>query len=286
MLGALNGNVSFRKVCARFFEQLHRQHRVDPNLKNVQSASTVREDNSSGVWGVLEAGEYGWEADFVNSQTFKKRFRRTTDDAELLPLYFRLHVPDDRSVGVLLVQRFGQHGVFSALSAGLREYLSNVLPGYHLDLRPVVPRAVLDEVLGKNLTKIRITTYKPPQDEFDRFKLGSNIRKETSSMMIEFRAKRGGFLPEPAWLRRIRLGQSKLVELPEEFDPTRTRVQVQYSYKGRPRIVDLADFGKISPHFDVTDVVSLSSGGHPTLKTMDAAARDLLEELIDQLGIG
>lgn len=80
-------------------------------------------------------------------------------------------------------------------------------------------------------------------------------------------------------------GESDLSQVAElagfDFDQVKVKVDVD----GRSRTMDLSNPEGIRAQYDVTAEIDLDDTGHPDFDSIDAAARDILEELHEQLGM-
>jgi hypothetical protein len=56
--------------------------------------------------GIIETGDYGYEAELVDSQTQEVAHRQQTTEAQMLPFYFLADLPTQRDEGTLILQRF------------------------------------------------------------------------------------------------------------------------------------------------------------------------------------
>jgi hypothetical protein len=283
LLDALeDGKVSFIRVCKEYFKRAQREYVKQEHLQHLQKASLVKTDDE-GVWGTLQSGEYGFESEIWSSDTLVRRFKREREDAELLPFYFHILAPSGGSTAILLLQRYANRGIFTAVANALRDHFSEVLPNYQLETARLVPGEVLQRLLKGKLTEIQITTYSVPHDLAEQFKLGGRFLAE-GSLTLTFRAKKAGTIPEPQWVTRLRQRKVQFAELPMDFDPAKTRVKLGYTYKNSTRLMDMARLDAIAPYHDVTDQVKIGSNGHPVFASIHASALELLEELREQLG--
>lgn len=64
-------------------------------------------------------------------------------------------------------------------------------------------------------------------------------------------------------------------------------VRVQLDVDGKTRTVNFSKPQGIRPEYDITDEVALeTTSGHPDFESIDAIARDILEDVQHHLGIG
>ncbi len=235
------------------------------------------------MWGIVNVGGYGISAEGVNVETMKRAYRRTPQDAGLVPFYYYLELPSERTVGFLIIQRLGVHSPYEAMREAFVDHFAQALPDMTLQFSRLVPASVIQRVTQGKLTSIRITTYHMAPEIADRFTMGSDITNN-ADYVVTFRAKKGRTLRLPGWARR-RSASAQLAELPSEFDPTRTRIDLGYTYAGKTRTVNIADLEAMAPYFDITGQVEMSSNGHPKFDSIHEIALSHADELREKLGI-
>lgn len=281
-LGSIAGLWSMSDVLERYLASIAGQQDVDEEAQHVlQAATHHRRDDD--LWGILSAGEFGYAAEGINVRSRSQSYQRTPDDAEVVPLYFRVSTPAMSDLGVLLVQRYGQLGVFTAFAKGFRAFFAHLLPEYTIEINRLVPAEVVKELVEGELRAIQVVAHTLPQDIADKFRfLGSAT--EIGAFTMEVKAKRGMMLSTPAWLRRIRDGQVRIVELPVELKASDAHIRIRVAYEGKTRMIDLADPSSIAPYIDATDDLEFEDSGHPRFESIDAYCVRLLGELLAQLG--
>lgn len=156
-LGAFNEHDSFFDFVRDFISELEGRHAHDALSMSLQRARDVDSDVDT-VWGVLEAGDYGYAAELVNVATMKSSYRRATDDAELLPFYFLLNAPADTDKALLIIQRYGNHGVLTEFTNALRVAFEGRFGDYILDIRRHVPGTVIKALKRGELKAIQLTS--------------------------------------------------------------------------------------------------------------------------------
>jgi hypothetical protein len=262
----------------RFFESLQKAH--DDAASQLLQRVVQLDSDADTVWGLVESGEYGYAAEGIDVKTLKHSYKRKPLDAELIPFYFRIYLPAQNDMGIMLLERHGPRGIFHALSSVLRDYLKEKLPDHVLDLTRLVPAEVMSELLKGGVRAIQITTYRVPSDIADKYRFLGNLRN-AGTVTVEFKAKKKKFLFKPQWLKAITGGKARILELPADLGPGRIHIQVDY--RGKSRTIDLANLETIAPYVDATSELKLKSG-HPTYKSINGYCVDLLEELLTQLG--
>jgi hypothetical protein len=238
--------------------------------------------------GILETGEYGYEAELidVDANPPKPTHRRRASEAELLPFYFRLDVPQQADQGFLILQRFGNLGIKAAMEDALVQFFAGT--PYLVELHPLVPEKVIEKwTHAMKVRRLRLVSFKVPQTITRAFQLGDS--EEVYSELV-IRARKGHTFPLPARLRNKNgEGFVEVQEMQEEIKELRRRLKgifapdtlkVEVSVAGRTRTLDMTDPGNLVAYHDVTEAVSpLGRNGHPDWEKIREEARKLAMDL-------
>ncbi len=73
---------------------------------------------------------------------------------------------------------------------------------------------------------------------------------------------------------------NRLVELPD-FDYNVIKAELEIN--GKRKIIDLTNPYRLRSYYDVTNDVEIAPNGHPTFRSIDIAAAELLEKLEESL---
>lgn len=284
-LGTLDGGMSVWQVANEFFcdQKQHYDH-TDGEHMLYRVSHLVAE--GAALAGLVEIGEYGLEAYGINVKTLRESFRRSTDDAEMFPFYFRWFLPHKSDTGILVLQRHGAIGVFGVLLEAFKKFCAARVPNYSLDVRRLVPADVLKELIDGQLREVELTVFAPPKDVFDKLvDLGN--QKHMGAVTIRYKAKKGKFLTAPPWLQRMRSGRARVLQMGvEEFTKSGKRIRIGVEYRGKQRMVDLDSPESVAPYYDITNNIEFDPSGHPNFESIDEIAREITEELFTQLGKG
>ena len=270
---------SLHETVYRTMELLRSHHRHQESQRLIRSNRLNQDDTD--ILGILERGEFGISARGVNHETFAPTYRRKVADAELIPLYFRFHLPVDSTVGILIMQRLGVHGAFGHLSKFLQEKFREFHGNHLLKIGRFVPSSVLKALSEGEVREMSIFEHTISRDIADRMRLrGTEINVGT--VEIRIRAKRNDILWDhtPRWANRLR---TEKVTIAEFFGDDVSRVKLRVKYKGQERMYDFSGHEGLAPYIDVTDDVEMS-GGHPVFDSIDEYSCNLRDELIEQLG--
>ncbi len=241
----------------------------------------MRADGSN-LWGQIHRGEYGYAAPFVNANTFASTINRTEEDAEMLPFYFRFHLPSTENSGLLLLQRVGNKSPYTQLRVALQTQFRESNPGFHLTIDRVVPISVIDALMAGDIRTFRIMTHGTSRDRADTFLRGT--RAEIGSMEIVWRAPREtsmwGTERTPRFIKDIMAGRATIARF---FGEDVESVRIGVNYNGRTRQFDVSTHDA-APYLEVSEDMTLERG-HPTFASLNAVCLDVVEELRGQLGM-
>ena len=249
----------------------------------------VRLATASGqeISGILTTGEYGYETDLLDVKGKKPVYRRSTDQAEMLPFYFHLYIPKTGKCGILILQRFGLFGVRTILTSDLDVHFSSTFPDLTLNIWPQVPDGVLQALLGKGgLKKIILRRETLPADVCDS--IDEDFDAEAGKMELVITGREG--VTFDTIMKKIRDQINGRVAIPLSEVITvngfqHDKILIEVEIGERKQIVDLSNLGKLRAHIDVTKNVKLGADGHPTLPSISAEGQQLLAGLRKTLGV-
>jgi hypothetical protein len=281
-LGGIGGHHSLLELLAGYLESISGAHAVDETTQLVlQAARTTRDEGT--LRGLLNGGEYGYAAEGFSIRSRRSTYRRTPEDAEVIPFYYRAFLPALSDIGILVLQRYGQFGVFTSFSKGFKSFLEHSLPDHVLEINRLVPAEVVRHLTDGDIRAIQVIAHSLPTDITDKLRFLGN-RQDIGTFVIEAKAKRDHFLTPPAWLRRIREQRARVVELPIELDGSDATIRLRVEYDGTTRVIDLNDPSNLAPYINATDEITLEPSGHPQFDSIDSYCTTLLAELLQQLG--
>lgn len=232
--------------------------------------------------GIVAVGDHGYESDIVNVDDGAHRYRRLTNEAEMLPFYFRFEAPERANECFVVLERFGQRGV--------RDKFLTPIEGIVEDrLKPLRSRVDVGHVVPKNLwrrylkdgelRKLRFITVEVPSDLADFEGKGNDER--IGYVELSINARRNGDI---GWLNdRIQQyaegGKGGLVE-PLPFEPTQTKAEFVMP-DGTQRTIVLEHPDQHAAAVDVTHDVGVGTDGHPRREHLDREAKGLIKTLRD-----
>lgn len=97
------------------------------------------------IYGIIETGEYGIESELVDVQTSRLAHRRQTTEADMMPFYFLIDIPEGVDEGILLIQRSGTFGIRKLLHGVMAPNFHLQFPELKLRFSPLVEAAELEK---------------------------------------------------------------------------------------------------------------------------------------------
>jgi hypothetical protein len=277
-LSNINGD-DFYEFLYKFIQERSAPHH-DLGAKTILSTKKLDSEGRT-IQGFFESGVYGYATTGRNSKTLKKSYTRGVDDAEMMPFYFFVDIPRNSDAGLLLLQRFGVYGVYSAFVRLLKHEFRPAFPGHVLEIEQIIhPDLVTKFSAESRAQRVTFRKYEIPRDSAD--KLPNNFSKNCY-MEVSYVAKRHADLGSVTdWLR----GQRKLTGLLStlNFEPDETLVGV--TLNRQHRLLRVNDLSKIQCYFDISNKVKMGIDGHPKEEDLKrefkALGIDLWRELTAQ----
>jgi hypothetical protein len=231
--------------------------------------------------GIIETGDYGTESNIYSVAKKQVVYKRQTQDADLWPFYFTFDIPEGTDEGLLILQRTGNYGVRHVLYRFLYDCFTNDFVDLKLRLDPIVDPEQIAKYSHGVVQELRFIRVTLPPDLADRYDSGH--KEFHGRMELVVKARRGGALPLQKYVSKLmakgeRGGIFAIGGGQFEYDDIRMKARVG----GTSRTFSLRD-PKLRSYHDVTDVVKMGAGGHPTFDSMNEAAMSLAEKLKAQI---
>ena len=236
--------------------------------------------------GIVNVGEFGYEADLHDVTTGTVPYRRTLDDAEMMPFYFLAHLPEKATRGVFILQRRGQRGIRTDLVRDFERYCRENDPGIRIECNPLIPPQLINQFLDDGrLTRIRFIRHTIPSDVVDAYEWsGAREEEGVAELSVTSRGPRGlGLLGR---VREVAFGDRRVQDVIELKDFEYDNVKVEIELNGKSKTFDLSDILKIRASNDITEDVALGADGHPVFESIDGIAVDYLRDVLQTLSVG
>jgi hypothetical protein len=281
ILSKFNGHDDFRDVLKSFLEDLssspkNKAYKTYLKAANIQS-------NDRNIEGILESGSYGLSSTIRDVDTNEVKYKKNTNDADVLPFYFVAYIPKDTNEGIIILQRTGKHGIKTNFGISLNSYFSKNYSGYSVEINTLIQEGLIKKILyNGTIKKIRCVQYKAHIDAIDGLDDGHkespyNMEIVLSGNKIPFMNKIKEFFSSPN--NNIKT----LVELRDFRDFDYDTVKVDIEENDSIKTFDLSDLYKAKAYYDISSEVTLDNDGHPIFSSIKAIAKKHLDETIKQI---
>lgn len=122
---------------------------------------SLDDTNAPYLTGILESGEYGSARRVANKKSRRATKNITRDEADLRPYYFLFYLPNNGTIGKMLVQSFKGYGIQTLLWKQLEVAFRKEFPELRLKCKSFVPVKLIDELA--NDADIRQLTFEETQ---------------------------------------------------------------------------------------------------------------------------
>lgn len=236
------------------------------------------------VSGLIETGDYGYESSLYDVERDRESYRRSAHEAELLPFYFYLSLPEHANEGLVILQRFQNFGIRTVLHQDLSMWLQ-----HHPDLRVhfnalAVGEAWKEQIDPERVKEIRFVRFDLPHEVASALEL-DNQEENIATVEYVVRANRRRSLPLTNRIREFMDGRrewNNLIEI--DFDYNTVKIEVDFG--GSRRTLELTHPADMKIRYDITEQVQTGEDGHPEFDSIDQVSRAYAEDLAERLGGG
>ena len=287
-LSSFRGGQDLLSAFDDYLTGLKSSYSVDQDRQRILRVTRIERRNRS-ISGVVETGQYGYEAELHDVNTQSVSHIRTPDEAEMMPFFFLASIPSSRDEGVLILQRRANYGIRTVFLNDFAQHLKGLFPELLVEFNPLVTQGLLDRYLnGGSLKQLRFIRFPVSPDIADNV-AGGGHDEQTEQIELRISARRNHALP---YWNRLRDGiqrgrpSNELIEVREitdfgfEYDTIKAEVETD----GNRRTVDLADLLKLRAYYDITSEVEVDPSGHPRFESISDIASGLLGDALEELG--
>ncbi len=259
---------------------------IETTLSNdVENRKVLRVNNSTiksikrQLTGIIQTGEYGYESEIIDKEKGKLKYKRTVDDAEMLPFYFIMTLPKKQDKGIVILQRFGLFGMSKIFRQSLNGFLKAKNPNLSVEFNPLVSSEVVRQFISNgDVTKIIFRRFDIPSDYATYFDTKS-MKEVEGYVEYSIVAKRRSNFPIKKRLNSLLFGNGKVTRLMELKNFSYDTVKIEVKQGNDTRTIDLGNLNTFRAYYDISSEIKRGLDGHPTFNSVDEAAKRLLSEL-------
>lgn len=234
--------------------------------------------------GIFESGEFGHTSDIRNKNDMSLSYRKTVEDAEVIPFYFRVYIPEKKNEAIIILQNFKQYQIKGIFQSTINEYFKQNYNRYTVELFTLAPEQLIEYYLQEGKPKkLRYIKFASPLDIATAYDKRDHVEL---SVNTEFVVSIGKFYQrflEPIQkYRKDPTGLKRLIEFKDyEYDTIKVELEINKKH----RTIDLNDIYNIKPIYDITDKVKIGENQHPNFNSIDNYCKELMDDLIKNIGI-
>lgn len=261
------------------------------------------------ISGIVNSGDFGYEAILVNVDDEKQVKKRGVRDAELIPYYYLIYLPKNSEYGYLILERFQKSGIqtifINSLESIIKGEINNEELQYKIDTGNCFNKSLFLDILKdsdiKEITAIRTFSHPAPaemsDDKADKLSKSKREKKVTKDI-VDYHKKTslqpvGKQGPVAAFVKRLQqivlgdkiIGNDLLKEFGvSDYDELTIRVRhnnMDRSIKLYDKDIKLDYNNQLFPYIDITKKVQKSVGGHPIFESIDMVAKEHLSFLLN-----
>jgi len=241
--------------------------------KSNKTVSTERyQIRNREIMGILRIGDYGIGAHFFN--VIKRKLipdARTTNDSEVLPFFFHFYLPQNKDIGILILQTFQHHAIKGIFTMKLRD--RKEFSKYMLEFKRIVSGKALKALMEGDLLSITFVRHSIPKD------VGSQLGKTGRTDIEEVRTfkVKGDFQISDRLLDLFANTETKYYEVSDEkYDEAKAVVKI-----GKSEVVLVFSEGNIFNEFNALDDYDQLVDGFPEFEYMIGKSSSYLADLED-----
>ena len=244
-LDSFNGHDDILNICNLYMNQAQNSYQHVPDRQRLFTIERLQtHDGKRNISGIVKTGDYGYEADLVDSDTGDETHHRLTTEAELLPFYFLLWLPANSKKGIVILQRFKQFGINSLFYLAITKRFNENFRNHKLELNPLIPKTFLNQLIdGWRIASATFVKTNAPRDIADIYRTGSPPEEECQ-VEIVLKAKRRQSIRLKERLKEFVRGDRDLHDLVSLRTLQYDTAKIEFETRGKSRTVNLGDMSK------------------------------------------
>jgi len=276
---------------------------VEKIQKTYKFESITYDDSKRMICGNMKTGEYGFEAELHDVKTDKKRIK-SENEAELIPYYFLIYIPNESTEGYVILERFQKLGVqtifFQALNDIIDSELNSDEVQYKLNTGNCFSLNLFLEILENSTIKElkAITTVNAPKSPDIADQLVKDNAKTQKITETDYIMKT--VIQPQKSTGKIQKIQKTLIAMLKKQEPIGTGLLSELNIDKYDELSLVVNDNKMSrtirlyedgvkldynnqlfPYIDITDSVKKTKG-LPEFTSIDTYARNHLNSLLEK----
>ncbi len=230
--------------------------------------------------GYIRYGTFGFESDLVDSKTKAHKYRRETNDVEIIPLFYEFWQPQGLNHAFAAFQSFQGRSCIELVTSRMCDAFSKQNPKFKLIIKKLLPTGSGGIYGSASVKSLRLIKKNAPSDVADKY-----LKSHTDRVIdfeITLTAHRKGFLGKLSALTDFM--KSATSGVVEHDGVVFEEAVAEIDFGGRRRRVGIFGHNSDAGVIDLTDSIERGSDGHPTFDSMSKELANLLMEFQTVLG--
>lgn len=270
----------FYNIIYDYLTTLSTKTKVDPDDQNAIRVDLI-ESRGRILFGKIKTGDYGYEAEGIDIDTYQTAYRRKINHAEIMPFYFLIKIPANKSRAIIILEKFGVHGIKGTIEKIFKDSINNFSEDYIIEFAPIFPGAILNEFFKRGyVEEFTYVKFQAPKDIADRYLLGED---ETDRYKVELSIKS----KHPFGFSKIRDAINSMYDKKEidktleinYFEPDILKVKINNNSTIKTFVIGTND--RLCPNFDISDDCERGGDGHPIFEEIHKKSIEYLNILLD-----
>jgi hypothetical protein len=233
--------------------------------------------------GIVESGHYGYSAEIIDITSGESVHQKGVNHAELIPFYFHLFIPTNKTKGILILQRFKQFGIYRIFSDAIGKEFTRSFSGFKIILKPLLSDDIAYNLINQG--QLKKITFKTSNLSPSILKAADENENENFGR-IEYSivANRGCSLPFLKGLQEKLKTSGNIPELFGLAEFESNLISVTVKLNGKSRTLDLSTLDDVGAYFDITDQVEINkNSAHPEINSIREISNGIINDLLVSL---
>lgn len=201
------------------------------------------------------------------------------DSVASLHYFYKIWLPKDSNIGVLMIQSYTSSGCVSLFKEQLEQYF--ISTGYKISWSKCVPKSYIDKYLKDGyINEIHVLHFNRDKEKVMKPLFTPFMEARRRSIFTKFNIPLGDFMSMFDYQRFLK-EQIKVVDL--NFDEEQDIIKLFYENNGKRAHASLANIEKILPVITLDGLSQDEITQEPQWEELNIFTRDILDELKKQI---
>jgi hypothetical protein len=256
------------------------------------STKKIKKDKAivgEAIYGVLYTGKYGVASEIVGKNGGEHKYSKSTDDADVIPLYFNIFIPYNRLEGLCIIQNYGQYSLKRSFEGLVSSIVKQSKSSYKFKMINFAPKDEIASQLEKgDLVKVKTTKYFEKmlsEDKLDSAHGGMKVVEDSEvyGSILDCKALDKVYHLTKSGKKNLKNGlldalkNEKLISEVIEFNDDYDVIKFEYKIQSSSKTLDFEKKEKFRCSRDISHV-NLDANKHPLFDEIHEEGEEMLNE--------